>query len=160
MRSTTSVPAYNGVPPSFSISGYGGALPITIQNMPEEQFGGVYGAGDGSFAMIDWAGEKSTGAVGGLTSASSSIFVTRNRAYVFAATQASHFFTIVSQAGGFPSIALNLPDIYRVSVDPGGSFDRFRAELEFRILPAPTDHRSVSKLLRRSGNMAQGCHRL
>jgi len=27
--------AYNGVPATFSISGYSGALPISIQNMPE-----------------------------------------------------------------------------------------------------------------------------
>src|SRR5208282_584635 len=27
---------FNGTPASFSIAGYGGALPITIQNMPEE----------------------------------------------------------------------------------------------------------------------------
>ncbi len=39
---------YNGMPGSFSIAGYGGALPITIQNMPEEQIGAVYGSGDGT----------------------------------------------------------------------------------------------------------------
>lgn len=49
---------YAGTPASFSISGYGGALPITIQNFPEEQFGAVYGAGDGSLTLIDYQGEK------------------------------------------------------------------------------------------------------
>ena len=114
---------FNGNPPSFSISGYGGALPITIQNMPEEQTGAVYGAGDGSFAILDWAGEKSNGAVSGLAGTSSSIFITRNKAYVFAASQSAHQFTIVNQGGGnSPSISLSLPNIYRVSVSPGGSF--------------------------------------
>jgi hypothetical protein len=115
---------YNGVPPSFSISGYGGALPITIQNMPEEQFGAVYGAGDGSLAIADWAGEKNDGPVNlnGL-GLSSSIFITRNKAYVFAATQAAHFFTIVNQGGSsIPGTNLSLPNVYRVSVNPGGSF--------------------------------------
>src|SRR5208337_2051038 len=56
---------YNGQPASFSVSGYGGALPITIQNMPEEQFGAVYGAGDGSLTLADYAGEKTSGTVSG-----------------------------------------------------------------------------------------------
>jgi len=33
--------AYNGTPSSFSIAGYSGNLPISIQNMPEEQMGAV-----------------------------------------------------------------------------------------------------------------------
>ena len=33
--------SYDNKTPVFSISGYGGALPITIQNMPEEQIGAV-----------------------------------------------------------------------------------------------------------------------
>ena len=81
---------YNGTPAIFSISGYGGALPITIQNMPEEQFGAVYGSGDGSFTLASYAGERTTGTVSGLTGLSSSIFITRNRTYVFAASQSSH----------------------------------------------------------------------
>jgi hypothetical protein len=111
---------YNGVPGSFSIAGYGGALPITIQNMPEEQFGAVYGAGDGSLTLADYAGEKTSGTVSGLPGPSSSVFITRNRAYVFAASQAAHQFTVVNQAGG-SSVGLGLPDVYRVSVNTGGS---------------------------------------
>ena len=57
---------YNGTPGSFSIAGFGGALPITIQSMPEEQFGAVYGAGDGSLTLADYAGEKTSGNVSGL----------------------------------------------------------------------------------------------
>ena len=37
-----------GDPTSFSLTGYGGALPISIQSMPEEQLGAIYGAGDGT----------------------------------------------------------------------------------------------------------------
>jgi hypothetical protein len=111
---------YTGTPASFSISGFGGALPITIQNMPEEQFGAVYGAGDGSLALADYAGEKTTGTVSGLSGLSSSVFITRNREYVFAASQGSHGLSIVNQAQG-NSIGLSLPNVYRVSVNPGGS---------------------------------------
>jgi hypothetical protein len=111
---------YNGVPGSFSISGYGGALPITIQNLPEEQFGAVYGAGDGTFTLADYAGEKTSGTVSGLPGPSSSIFITRNRVYVFAASQAAHQFTVVNQSAG-SSIGFGLPNVYRVSVNTGGS---------------------------------------
>jgi hypothetical protein len=111
---------FNGTPPSFSIAGYGGALPITIQSMPEEQFGAVYGAGDGSFTLVDYAGEKTSGNVGGLSGFSSSVFITRNRGYAFAASQSAHVFTAINQAGG-QSAQLSLPNVYRVSVNSGGS---------------------------------------
>jgi hypothetical protein len=111
---------YNGTPASFSLAGYSGALPISIQNMPEEQFGAVYGAGDGSFNQVNYAEERSTGAVSGLNGLSSSIFITRNKSYVFAASQASHVLTVVNQSAG-GSYPLSLPGVYRVSVNPGGS---------------------------------------
>jgi hypothetical protein len=111
---------YNGTPSSFSISGYGGALPVTIQNMPEEQFGAVYGSGDGSFTLVNYQTEKTTGSVSGLNGFSSSIFITRNAQYVFAANEASHVLTIVNQSNG-SAVPLSLPGVYRVSVNPGGS---------------------------------------
>ncbi len=111
---------YNGKPASFSLSGYGGALPITIQNMPEQQFGAVYGSGDGSYTLGNYQTEKTTGPVSGLSGLSSSIFITRNQAYVFAASQAAHVLTVVNQALG-GSVGLSLPNVYRVSVNPGGS---------------------------------------
>jgi len=111
---------YNGTPASFSISGYSGALPISIQNMPEEQYGAVYGSGDGSFTLASYAAEKTTGAVSGLNGLSSSIFITRSLQYVFAASQASHVLTVVNRTTG-GSYALGLPGVYRVSVNPGGS---------------------------------------
>jgi len=111
---------YAGVPASFEISGFGGALPITIQNMPEEQVGAVYGSGDGSFTVVDYQGEKTSNPVGNLNGLSSSIFITRNMRFVFAASQSAHFFTIVNQTLS-NSIPMNLPGVYRVSVNPGGS---------------------------------------
>ena len=98
MPITTSAAATPTHPASFSISGYQGALPITIQNMPEEQMGAVYGSGDGSFDVINYAREKLSGAVSGLNGLSSSIFITRNQSYVFAASQAANVLTVVNQA--------------------------------------------------------------
>ena len=111
---------FTGTPSTFSISGYNGALPVTIQNMPEEQVGVVYGSGDGSFIPVNYAQENTGGAVSNLNGPSSSIFITRNQAYVFAASQSAHVFTVVYRSTG-GSYALSLPGVYRVSVNPGGS---------------------------------------
>ncbi len=111
---------YTGQPASFSLSGYGGALPISIQSMPEENIGAVYGSGDGSLTTANYQTEKTAGTASGLNGLSSSIFMTRNGTYVFAASQGNHVFTIVNQANG-SSYPLSLPGVYRVSVNPGGS---------------------------------------
>lgn len=111
---------YNNTNVTYSISGYSGALPISIQNMPEEQTGAVYGYGDGSFTLINYGKENSSGAVKGLAGLSSSIFITRNQTFVVAAQQAAHVLTILNQSTG-TSVSLGLPGVYRVSVNPGGT---------------------------------------
>jgi hypothetical protein len=112
--------SYNDKTPSYSISGYAGALPVTIQNMPEEQLGAVYGSGDGSFTTVNYEKESTGGTTGGLSGLSSSIFMTRNQAYVFAANQSAHVFTIATP-NATAAISLSVPGVYRVSVNPGGS---------------------------------------
>jgi len=112
--------SYNNKIAGFSISGYSGALPTTIQNMPEEQTGAVYGSGDNSLALISYAKESTSGSQTGLNGPSSSIFITRNQAYTFAASQAAHVLTVLDRVAG-SSYALSLPGIYRLSVNPGGS---------------------------------------
>jgi hypothetical protein len=111
---------YTGKPSSFSISGYSGALPITIQNMPEEQLGEVYGSGDGSLTAVSYARENTGGSTAGLNGLSSSIYSTRSQAYVFAASQSSHVLTVIDHVSN-SSFPLSLPGVYRVSVNPGGS---------------------------------------
>ena len=111
---------YDGKPAGFSISGYSGALPISIQNMPEEQLGAVYGSGDGSLTPVSYAKESTSGGTTGLNGLSSSIFMTRNQNYVFAASQNSHVLTVVDHVAG-TSYPQSLPGVYRVSVNPGGS---------------------------------------
>jgi hypothetical protein len=112
--------ANSGKIAGFSIAGYSGALPITIQNMPEEQQGAVYGAGDGSLTMVNYSKEDTSGSQKGLNGLSSSIFTTRNQAYTFAASQSAHVLTVLDQTNG-GDYALSLPGVYRVSVNPGGS---------------------------------------
>jgi hypothetical protein len=112
--------SYNDKTGLFSITGYSGALPTTIQNMPEELSGAVYGSGDGTLALVNYAKEATNGAVSGLNGLSSSIFITRNGAYTFAASQSYHVLTVVNKATG-GSYPLSLPGVYRVSVNSGGS---------------------------------------
>ena len=111
---------YNGKPASFSINGYSGALPITIQNMPEEQAGYVYGAGDGSYDPVSYAKESTSSATAGLNGLSSSIFITRSQNFIFAASQSNHVLTVIDRTNN-NSYPLSLPGVYRVSVNPGGS---------------------------------------
>ncbi|MGC2163654.1 MAG: hypothetical protein WA634_17230 [Silvibacterium sp.] len=111
---------YNSDTGSFAIAGYTGSLPVTIQNMPEEQVGAVYGAGDGSFVIVSYAQEKTGVPIaipGGL---SSSIFVTRARDFIYATNGTTHVVSVVNIATG-KSYVLNLPNAYRVSINPGGT---------------------------------------
>ena len=112
--------SYNSKTGGFSISGFSGALPTTIQNMPEEQLGAVYGSGDGSYTLINYAKENTNGGVSNLNPPCSSVFITRNQNYAFCASQQSHVLTVVNRATS-QSYPLNLPGVYRVSVNPGGS---------------------------------------
>jgi hypothetical protein len=113
--------SYNDKTGVFAISGYSAALPTTIQSMPEQQLGAVYGSGDGSLTLINYATEATSGGVTGLNGLSASVFVTRNGSYVFAASQDAHVLTVVDKTNANTSYAFSLPGVYRVSVNPGGS---------------------------------------
>jgi hypothetical protein len=91
--------SFNNKVASFSMAGYAGGDPETIQNMPEEQAGAVYGSGDGSFALLNYATEKQTTTVS-LPGASSSVFISRDQRYVFAANQTAHVLTVQDRALG------------------------------------------------------------
>lgn len=112
--------SFDNKTPLFTIAGFAGALPKTIQNLPEQQEGAVYSEGDGSFTLINYASEKVAGSVSGLSGPSSSIFITRDGKYVYAANQTSHLITIVDRSTkGVTS--LSLPGVYRISVNAGGT---------------------------------------
>ena len=111
--------SFNDKVASFSLAGYSGADPITIQNMPEEQAGAVYGAGDGSYALLNYASEKQNTTVS-LPGQSSSVYISRDQRYVFAANQTAHTLTVQDRVLG-TSYGLNVPNVYRVSTNPSGS---------------------------------------
>ena len=111
--------SFNDKVPGFNISGYSGADPLTIQNMPEEQAGAVYGSGDGSYALLNYAGEKQSTTLT-LPGASSSVFISRDERYLFAANQTAHTLTVQDRVVG-RSYSLNLPNVFRVSTNSSGS---------------------------------------
>lgn len=109
------------VAPAFVISGFSGALPTTIQNDPEEQFAAVYSSGgSGGYSLVSYTSESAKSGASGANLPASSIFITRNQDYIFAASQQDHVLTVVNRATG-GSYPLSLPGVYRVSVNPGGS---------------------------------------
>jgi hypothetical protein len=87
--------SFDGKTPSFSISGFSGALPVSIQNMPEELQGAVYASGDGSLTYINYGKESTGGAQTGLNGVSASVFSTRSQAYAFAASQTALVLTVI-----------------------------------------------------------------
>jgi hypothetical protein len=111
--------SFNNRVGSFSISGYSGADPITIQNMPEEQTGAVYGSGDGSYALVNYASEKQNTTVT-LDGAASSVYISHDQRYLFAANQTIHTLNIQDRQLG-SSYPLNLPNVFRVSINASGS---------------------------------------
>lgn len=120
--------AFNTSGGQLEINGYSGKLPLTIQNMPEQQAGAVYGEGDGSLAVISYGQEKVSATVGIPGSLSSSTegvpyngaLISRDLGYVYAANPASHVISVVNRNGGV-SLTLNLPNAYGISVNAGGT---------------------------------------
>ncbi len=111
---------YNSTATTFSISGYSGKLPLTIQNMPEEQVGAVYAIGDNSFTIVNYATEASGTSIGISAGLAASVFIDRPRKYVYAANDQSHVLSAIDLAAN-KTYVLNLPNVYRASVNPGGS---------------------------------------
>jgi hypothetical protein len=113
--------SFDNKTPIFTIN-YSGAEPQTIQNLPENQLGYIYGAGDGGFIPINYATESSEQAIGGLAGFSSSIFITQNLTYIFAASQQAHVLTVIDRStSSTKSYYLNLPGVFRISVNQAGS---------------------------------------
>jgi hypothetical protein len=111
---------YNSSTGSFAIAGYTGSLPQSIQNMPEEQVGGVYGSGTSSFTIISYAEEKAGSPLSIPGGAASSVFVDRARSFLYAANGTTHVISVVNVGTG-AAYVLNLPNAYRISINPGGT---------------------------------------
>ncbi len=112
---------YNGTAALPSISGYSGSLPLTLQNLPAEEAGAIFNQGDGSFDVVNYTSESistpyTAAALGGIAS---SIFITHDLGYIYAAQQQNHVLTARDPTTG--TFFLNIPGVYRVSVNPGGT---------------------------------------
>lgn len=111
----------NGQIPAFFINGYKGSLPSYIANYPEQQMGYVYGYGDGSFVPVNYSKEAVSGKpVSGLPGLSNSIFITQDGLYAFAANETSQFLTVADRVANV-TVQLNLPNVYKVAVNPAGT---------------------------------------
>lgn len=104
----------------YEISNFAGKLPVTIQNLPEQQTGAVYNAGNGQLTLVNYAQEKVSTNIGIPGGYSNSIFISRDLNYVYAANDANHVVSVVDRPTG-TSYVLNLPGVYGISVSPGGS---------------------------------------
>ncbi len=108
--------------PVFFIGGYGGALPSVILNYPEQQVGFVYGYGDGSLSPISYSNEGKAGNISGLVAKiqPGGVFVTEDGHYAFGANQSAQFLTVVDNVSKI-TVNLNLPNVYKVAVNPSGT---------------------------------------
>ena len=112
---------YNSAAPLPAISAYSGSLPVTIQNLPAEEAGAVFNQGDGSFDVLNYSSAAvatpyTATALGGIAS---SIFITHDLNYIYAAQQQNHVLTVMDKSTG--TFFLNIPGVYRVSINPGGT---------------------------------------
>jgi len=113
---------YSNMSKTYSISGYSGGLPSTIQNLPEQTLGLVYGSSDGSLYKISYAKETSSGAVSGLSGLFSSVFASRDLVYTVGASVQNSIVTVVDQSGtNSGTYTFTLPNAQTVSMNAGGS---------------------------------------
>ena len=105
--------------PTFSISGFSGTYPNTIFNFPETQTGYVFDAGTGAVTGLNYAKENTLGAAAVTLGASApSVGVSPDGTRFVGATATSGQLVVVS---GGATYALNLPNVYRVAINPGNS---------------------------------------
>lgn len=107
---------YNNANTQFSISGFSGSNPATIQNLPEEQSGLVYSSGDGSLASINYGSEKLNSTVIASGTIAASIFGSHKQDYFVAADQNSRAM-LVYDVGLGQSLLMDIPNIYRISMN-------------------------------------------
>ncbi len=100
----------------FSIGGFTGNNPATIQNLPEEQTGLVYASGDGSLSRVNYGTEGAMGLAIPGGPISTSTLASRRLDYFVSADQNARALVITDAAQGGRYL-LNVPGIYRVSVN-------------------------------------------
>ncbi len=103
----------------FGISGFSGGDPTTILSFPEELRGYILSATSPySVTAVNYGTEATSGAVSGPNGPSSQVAIAPDFARIYSAQEQSGQLLVVDQlAGG--TYFLNLPNVYRVSVNRG-----------------------------------------
>ncbi len=118
---------YNNTVGAFPIGGFSpSALPFSIQNLPAEEAGLVFanaGTQAGSLTNVNYATESSSSLLTppGSNAIASSIFAATNRGIIISAQQQSRQVEVFDASTTPTVFLLNLPGVYRVSVNPGGT---------------------------------------
>ena len=108
----------NTVPP-FSISGFSGGFPSQILSFPEELRAYVYSSiSPNGISVINYGTETAVGAVSGTSGPSSQFALAPDFVRVFSAEEQNGQLLVVDQSSGIVYY-LNLPGVYRVSVNRG-----------------------------------------
>ena len=134
---------------TFTVSGFGGTLPVSIQNMPEEQRGAVYGSGDGSLTLINYQKERTTGAVNGLTGTSPASSSRATRSTSSPPTRLPTVLTIVNQSDGSICCLRSPRHLSRQRQPRRLRCARLCSELQLHLLPPPAHRCADDRLLRR-----------
>jgi hypothetical protein len=108
--------------PSFSISGFSGAFPSQIISYPAETTGYVYSNTDGSIAIINYGKESSAGSAIGSTAVGplSSFAIPSSDIAVYLASESRGQLIVYDNAKG-AAYALNLPNVFKVSINPAAT---------------------------------------
>lgn len=104
--------------PNFSISGYSSGFPSMIFNFPSETRGYVYSSSDGSLTNINYSTEASAGSVGTFQTGIGSVAVPTAFTRYYGAEENAGVLEVIDNTGG-PTVALNIPNVYKVAVNKG-----------------------------------------
>lgn len=103
---------------SFHISGYAGAMPETIFNYPEQQFGYVLNQTDGTLASVNYATEASNGSAGSFGSSPAGVATTPNGVAFAGAAEGAGQLVFTANGSNF---VFSLPGVYRTFINQGGT---------------------------------------
>ena len=106
--------------PAFSISGYSAGFPNLILNFPEQIRGYVYASSDGSLTKIDYGKETAGGSAGSFPARSTGIAMAQDDSRIFSAEESAGQLVVIDNTAG-KGYALNLPNVYQVAVNQGGT---------------------------------------
>jgi hypothetical protein len=104
----------------FFIAGYANRLPTTIASFPEQGYGQVYGAGDGSYVRVSYGAESVSGTTSGLPPTSDGTATISSDQQVYATSSTSGAVVVVDNSIG-RTVALNLPGAQHVVTNVGGT---------------------------------------